>query len=142
VLPSLEELSLGEPAAGPDGVQRLAERLGAGALPAVTLVFWISAACTWATQAPRRSPPPWRGPRRPALPRLKALRLSNAAIGDAGLVALAPALRRLPALEYLSLWCNPRSAMRALPPSSRRRRRRQVRCRRLGYTAAVRGLEC
>ena len=28
VLPSLEELSLGEPAAGPDGVQRLAERLG------------------------------------------------------------------------------------------------------------------
>ena len=36
VLPSLEDLQLFEPAAGPDGVQRLAERLGAGALPAVT----------------------------------------------------------------------------------------------------------
>jgi hypothetical protein len=59
VLPSLEKLCLYQPAAGPDGVQRLAERLGAGALPAVTLVFWISATCTWATQAPRRSPPPW-----------------------------------------------------------------------------------
>jgi hypothetical protein len=36
VLPSLEVLRLCEPAAGPDGVPRLAERLGAGALPAVT----------------------------------------------------------------------------------------------------------
>ena len=36
VLPALEELHLIEPAAGPDGVQRLAEKLGAGALPAVT----------------------------------------------------------------------------------------------------------
>ena len=39
VLPSLEDLQLFEPAAGPDGVQRLAERLGAGALPAVT---WLT----------------------------------------------------------------------------------------------------
>ena len=38
---------------------------------------------------------------RGALPRLKMLNLNNAAIGDAGLVALAPALRRLPALEIL-----------------------------------------
>ena len=36
VLPALKELILLEPTAGPDGVQRLAERLGAGALPAVT----------------------------------------------------------------------------------------------------------
>ena len=36
VLPALEELRLYVPAAGPDGVQRLAEKLGAGALPAVT----------------------------------------------------------------------------------------------------------
>ena len=43
---------------------------------------------------------------RGALPRLKGLSLSGAAIGDAGLVALAPALRRLPALE-LDLGHNP-----------------------------------
>ena len=42
-----------------------------------------------------------------ALPRLKNLLLDNAAIGDAGLVALAPALRRRPALEELGLWGNP-----------------------------------
>ena len=40
---------------------------------------------------------------RGALPRLKHLYLSNAAIGDAGMVALAPALRRLPALGSLDL---------------------------------------
>ena len=39
VLPALEELRLNVPAAGPDGVQRLAEKLGAGALPAVTLLI-------------------------------------------------------------------------------------------------------
>ena len=39
---------------------------------------------------------------RGALPRLKTLSVSNAAIGDAALVALAPALRRLPALERLT----------------------------------------
>jgi hypothetical protein len=42
-----------------------------------------------------------------ALPRLKHLGLINAAIGDAGLVALAPGLRRLPALEMLILRGNP-----------------------------------
>ena len=45
---------------------------------------------------------------RGALPRLKILGLINGtAIGDAGLVALAPALRRLPALQTLSLSFNP-----------------------------------
>ena len=40
VLPALEVLRLCcEPAAGPDGVQRLAEGLGAGALPAVTYLI-------------------------------------------------------------------------------------------------------
>ena len=39
VLPALETLVLIEPAAGPDGVPRLAEKLGAGALPAVTLLY-------------------------------------------------------------------------------------------------------
>ena len=41
------------------------------------------------------------------LPRLESLALSGAAIGDAGLVALAPALRRRPALRFLSLSRNP-----------------------------------
>ena len=44
---------------------------------------------------------------RGALPRLKILALNNAAIGDAALLALAPALRRLPALEVLDLRSNP-----------------------------------
>ena len=40
---------------------------------------------------------------RGALPRLKILALRTAAIGDNGLVALAPALRRLPELNKLIL---------------------------------------
>ena len=44
---------------------------------------------------------------RDALPRLKLLFLRYTAIGDAGLVALAPALRRRPALERLFLRGNP-----------------------------------
>jgi hypothetical protein len=44
---------------------------------------------------------------RGALPRLKHLYLINTAICDAGLVALAPALRRRPALEILRLDHNP-----------------------------------
>ena len=64
VLPALKELTLCDThmefsgSAGPDGVQRLAEGLVAGSLPAVTLIS-SSAACTWATQAPQGSPPPW-----------------------------------------------------------------------------------
>jgi len=42
-----------------------------------------------------------------ALPRLKSLRLYHCAIGDAGLVALAPALRRRPALECLNFIGSP-----------------------------------
>ena len=42
-----------------------------------------------------------------ALPRLKRLVLYHTAIGDAGLVALAPALRLQPALEHLDLNHNP-----------------------------------
>ena len=44
---------------------------------------------------------------RGALPRLEVLVLHNAPIGDAGLVALVPALRRRPALEVLHLRGNP-----------------------------------
>jgi len=102
VLPALEELYLYEAAAGPDGVQRLAEKLGAGALPAVTLLelngthVGDAGASALATALDRG-----------ALPRLERLHLGGTAIGDAGLVALAPALRRLPALEGLGLSRNP-----------------------------------
>eukprot|EP00964_Phaeocystis_antarctica_P092159 scaffold59228_cov59-Phaeocystis_antarctica.AAC.2 len=101
VLPALERLILREPAAGPDGVQRLAERLGAGALPAVTYLtinyMYVGDAGASALAAALG---------RGALPRLKTLTLDSTVIGDAGLVALAPALRQLPALEKLSLECS------------------------------------
>ena len=102
VLPALETLYLTEPTAGLDGMQWLAERLGAGALPAVTFLqiggmhvgdAGASALATALGQG--------------ALPRLEGLELVVAAIGDAVLVALAPALRRRPALEELHLNNNP-----------------------------------
>ena len=102
VLPALQTLILQEPAAGPDGMQRLAEGLGAGGLPAVTRLairymhVGDAGASTLAAALGQG-----------ALLRLKSLCLIYAAIGDAGLVALAPALRRLPALEELSLIGNP-----------------------------------
>jgi hypothetical protein len=102
VLPAPESLILYEPTAGPDGVQRLAERLGAGALPAVT---WLSLDDMHVGDAGASALAAALG--RGALPRLQRLYLLNAAIGDAGLVALAPALRRLPALEILRLYGNP-----------------------------------
>jgi hypothetical protein len=102
VLPAPESLILYEPTAGPDGVQRLAERLGAGALPAVTLLI-ISSMHVGDAGASALAAALGRG----ALPRLQRLWLINAAIGDAGLVALAPALRQLPALEILRLDGNP-----------------------------------
>ena len=102
VLPALEELSLCEPAAGPDGVRQLAAGLGAGALPAVTCLR-IYGTHVGDAGASALAAALGQG----ALPRLKSLTLSNAAIGDAGLVALAPALRRLPALEELALNTNP-----------------------------------
>ena len=57
------------------------------------------------------------------MPRLKTLGLASTAIGDAGLVALAPALRRRPALECLSLGHNPfghegLAALVAPPPAA------------------------
>ena len=102
VLPALEDLCLSEPAAGPDGVQRLAVGLGAGALPAVTFLG-IGGMHVGDAGASALAAALGQG----ALPRLKDIELDNAAIGDAGLVALAPALRRLPALEELGLYNNP-----------------------------------
>ena len=60
---------------------------------------------------------------RGALPRLKTLALGNAAITDAGLVALAPALRRWPALECLLFNLSPfgdegLAALVAPPPAA------------------------
>ena len=102
VLPALEDLRLIEPTAGHDGVQRLAEKLGAGALLAVTLLtlcgMHVGDAGASALAAALG---------RGALPRLEYLYLTNTAIGDAGLVALAPALRRQPALKDLYLPVNP-----------------------------------
>ena len=105
VLPALELLYLAESsgdAAGPDGVQRLAVGLGAGALPALTNLELINVRVGDAGASALSA-----ALRRGALPRLKTLQLHNAAIGDAGLVALAPALRRLPALEQVFLDSNP-----------------------------------
>eukprot|EP00964_Phaeocystis_antarctica_P129974 scaffold93792_cov60-Phaeocystis_antarctica.AAC.1 len=109
VLPALETLHLMENftgtasgTAGPDGVQRLAEGLGAGALPAVTYLALVGVHVGDAGASALAA-----ALGRGALPRLKTLGLNNAAIGDAGLVVLAPALRRLPALENLYLVGNP-----------------------------------
>ena len=82
-------------------MQRLAKGLGAGALPALThftIVVHVGDAGALALAAALG---------RGALPRLELLWLDHAAIGDAGLVGLAPALRRLPALEGLRFWSNP-----------------------------------
>ena len=98
VLPALEELRLQEitGSANPDGMQRLAEGLVAGSLPAVTCLdigfMHVGDAGASAIAAALD---------RGALPRLNSLLLSNAAIGDAALAALAPALRRRPALVAL-----------------------------------------
>jgi Leucine-rich repeat (LRR) protein len=103
VLPALEHLILidNSGAAGPDGVQRLAEGLIAGALPAVT---WLCLGMhVGGAGASELAATLGRG----ALPRLQTLWLISAGIGDAALVALAPALRRLPALVYLHLRGNP-----------------------------------
>jgi len=103
VLPVLEELRLSEPAAGPDGMQRLMAGLGVGAMPALATleISCLPVGDTGAASALAAALD------RGALPRLKLLDLGNAGIGDAGLVALAPALRRRPALEELRLWGNP-----------------------------------
>ena len=104
VLPALDSLSIWQfsGAAGPDGVQRLAEGLVAGALPAMTYLAF-NGMHVGNEGASAFAAPLGRG----ALPRLKTLLLTCSGIGDAGLVALAPALRRLPALVCLSLGNNP-----------------------------------
>ena len=117
VLPALESLLLVElsGSAGPDGVQRLAARLEADALPALTeltLSMHVGDAGASALAAALDQG---------ALPRLKSLMLHQTSVGDAGLVALAPALRRLPALENINLWKNPLgdeglAALMAPPP--------------------------
>ena len=102
VLLALKGLRLTEPAAGLDGVQRLAAGLGAGALPAVTNLqltrMHVGDAGASALAAALG---------RGALPRLDCLALCHTGIGDAGMVALAPALRRLPALTFIYLEDNP-----------------------------------
>ena len=101
VLPALERLALRDRAVGPNGVQRFAEGLGAGALPAVrSLQFGMHVGDAGASALAAALG-------RGALLRLQSLSLDEAAISDSSLVALAPALRRLPALEDLSLCCNP-----------------------------------
>ena len=102
VLPALKWLYLCEPAAGPNGMQQLAEGLGAGALPALTKLR-LSQTHVGDAGASELAAALGRG----ALPRLKRLVLDDAAIGDAGLVVLAPALRRRPALESLDFENNP-----------------------------------
>eukprot|EP00964_Phaeocystis_antarctica_P045066 scaffold25924_cov66-Phaeocystis_antarctica.AAC.7 len=107
VLPALEQLRLASAVtffstAAPEGVQRLAAGLGAGALKAVTYLE-ICNLHVGDTGASALAASLGRG----ALPRLESLMLYNTTIGDAGLVALAPALRRLPALELLILSHNP-----------------------------------
>ena len=71
-------------------MQRLAEGLDAGALPAVTC-FQLLGMHVGDAGASALAAALGRG----ALPRLKSLVLYGTGIGDAGLVALAPALRRL-----------------------------------------------
>ena len=103
VLPALKSLTLYGNSAGPDGALRLVEGLGAGALSGLTkLDLTLHVGDTGASAL---SAALGRG----AMPRLKFLDLTNAGIGGAGLVALAPALRQRPALEYLSLRLNPLS---------------------------------
>ena len=102
VLPALWTLFLNEPAAGPEGVQRLAEKLGAGALPAVSFLN-LGGTCVGDAGASALAAALGQG----AMPRLAILTLANTAIGDAALAVLAPALRRLPALVHLDLEGNP-----------------------------------
>ena len=106
VLQALGELRLIENlptgTSGPDGVQLLAAGLGAGALPALTLLqldnMYVGNAGASALGAALSCG---------ALPRLERLLLDTNGIGDAGLVALAPALRGRPALQQLLFVHNP-----------------------------------
>ena len=106
VLPALERLELLD---SPTrvlrthwGMLRLAERLGAGALQALTY-FATNFVRVGNAGASALAAALDRG----ALPQLKELYLGNAAIGDVGLMGLASALRWRPTLERLILWRNP-----------------------------------
>ena len=105
VLPALMGLTLCQmpSAASPDGVKRLADGLGAGALPAV-LYINVHGVHVGGADASALAAALGRG----ALPRLMSgLGLCDAGIGDAGMVVLAPALRRQSALVGLILTNNP-----------------------------------
>ena len=90
VLPALKTLSLCEPAAGPDGMQRLAAGLGAGALPAVTHLCIID---THVGDAGASALAAALG--QGALPRLKSLYLYKAAIGDTAQIGRASCRERV-----------------------------------------------
>ena len=143
MLPALKWLYLCDPAAGPNGMQQLAEGLGAGALPALTSL-WISDTHVGDAGASALAAALGQG----ALPRLKDLSLYSAAIGDAGLVALAPVLRRRPALEHLSFFGNPLGdeglaallvppPLAAAPPPPTGRLTNKLKVLNLGYTQAT-----
>ena len=102
-LPKLHELSLGELSysAGRDGAARLAKGLEAGALRGLAILN------VWSVRLEAGARAIADALDRGALPRLENLALLNANIGDAALAALAPALRRRPALRALSLGHNP-----------------------------------
>ena len=92
----------GEDESEDEGLQRLAEGLSVGALPALRNFILVGvnlgdAGAMALADALDRG----------AMPRLETLTLLQTSIGDAGLVALAPALRRRPALERLVLFANP-----------------------------------
>jgi hypothetical protein len=134
VLPALEKLDLYVPAAGPEGMQRLAAGLGAGALPAV-IDFWIVDMHVGDAGASALAAALGQG----ALPRLESLALRSAAIGDAALVASRRPCAGSPHWRA-SLSMATRSAMRASPPSWRRRRQQVRRRRRGGGLAKLKAL--
>ena len=83
-------------AAGPNGVQRLAAGLGAGALPAMTylgLSMHVSDAGASALAAALG---------RGAMPQLKKHALPNCGLSDTGLITLVPALWARPGLVFLN----------------------------------------
>ena len=103
VLPALEKLSLhgSSEEADPEGTQQLVAGLSTLAcihMFALSLGMHVGDAGALALAAALG---------RGALPQLRLLSLTRAGIGDAGLVALAPALQYLPALEGLYLQGNP-----------------------------------
>ena len=120
VLPKLQALELTSCVNSPyvgDGVLRLAECLGAGALPAVWCLYLTN---TRVGDAGALALAAALG--RDALPQLNKLAVQSCGIGDPGLVALAPELRRLQ-LASIYLQHNPigdegLTALVTTPPSA------------------------